>query len=265
LGIGVRRAEEAGLEPRAEAAADLVAAIPLGPIPAAILRLPGVRSLVDAALGVVETRDLSAYFGLTVGPKRPALPGPSPLRRYRRAAVAGFRELFIAAMFAGAVNQALTELWCVNRRIKVAQPEPLRLLAQKLRFLQGWFMFSPNPVTEDGNVVVDALTVDGRHIDPFTGKEPLFDMVNAKSLGMSQIWCDYFNRIQLPANTGYRDAMKEYMLRLPERTGRPEDAIVSGDVYWVKYRCPKWDEKNKWGLDKSKLFSFERPGAAGGR
>ena len=52
------------------------------------------------------------------------------------------------------------------------------------------------------------------------------------------------------------------MFRLPQRTGRPEDAIVSGDVYWVKNNCPKWNETNKWGLDKSKLFSFENPATA---
>jgi hypothetical protein len=259
LGVGARTTEGAALEPRFDAMADILAALPLGPIPAASLRLPGVRSLADAALAAMEKRDLSAFFGLTVGPRRPVAPGPSALRRFRGAAVVTFRELFIAAMFAGAVNQALTELWVVNRRIKVEQPEPLRLLAQKIRLLQGWFMFSPNPVTEDGTIVVDAITVDGRHVDPFTGKEPFFDMLTSKPLGMSQIWCDYFNRIQLPANTGYREAMKDYMYRLPQRTGRPDDAIVSGDVYWVKNNCPKWNETTKWGYDKSKLFSFENP------
>jgi hypothetical protein len=255
------RTPDAGgaLEPRAEALADVVAALPLGPIPAAFLRLPGVRSLADAALAALEKRDLSAFFGLGLGPRRPAPPGPSALRRFRGAVVVTLRELLIAAMFAGAVNQALTELWCVNRRVKVPQPEALRILAHKLRFLQGWFMFSPNPVTDDGTIVVDAITVDGRHIDPFTGKEPFFDMLSVGSLGMTQTWCDYYNRIQLPQNSGYREAMKDYMYRLPDRTGRPEDAIVSGDVYWVKNNCPRWGDTKKWGLDKTKLFSFENP------
>ncbi len=82
-------------------------------------------------------------------------------------------------MFAGAVNQALVELWCINKRIKVPQPEALRLLSHKMRFLQGWFMFSPNPVMDDGTIVVDALTVDGRHVDPFTGEEPHWDLSHA--------------------------------------------------------------------------------------
>ena len=28
--------------------------------------------------------------------------------------------------------------------------------------------------------MVDAITVDGRHVDPFTGKEPLFDLIDVE-------------------------------------------------------------------------------------
>jgi hypothetical protein len=55
--------------------------------------------------------------------------------------------------------------------------------------------------------------------------------------------------------------MKDYMYRLPQRTGNPKDAIVSGDVYWVKDMNPRWNETKSYGLDKSKLFSFENPAA----
>jgi hypothetical protein len=177
----------------------------------------------------------------------------------KRAVFAGLREFILMAMFAGAVDQALTELWCFNRRFKTPQPEALRLMAHKMRFLQGWFMFSPNPVTDDGTIVVDAITVDGRHVDPFTGREPYWDL--NKSLGLSQMWCDYFNRIQAPSNSGYRDAMKEYMYRLPQRTGHPEDALVSGDVFWVKKMNPRWNEKVGYNYERAKLFSFANPAA----
>src|SRR5262249_20918085 len=145
----------------------------------------------------------------------------------------------IFVMLAAAVNQALVELW-VFRRFHVQQPEAMRVLSHKMRFLQGWFMFSPNPVMDDGSIVVDAVTVDGRHIDPFTLVPPNFDLTNARSLRLSQIWSDYFNRMHLPANAAYRDAMRDYMLRLPARTGRPEDAIVSADIYWVQDLNPKF-------------------------
>jgi hypothetical protein len=200
-------------------------------------------------LGTVVVAALAATWGLYPVVTLPLL---------RRVAFGSVRELLILVMFVGAVDQACNELWCINKRIKVPQPEPLRLLSQKMRFLQGWFMFSPNPVVEDGTIVVDALTVDGRHIDPFTGKEPYWDLIS-HSLGLTQIWCDYFNRIQMPGNAAYREPMKDYMYRLPERTGRPDDAIVSGDVYWIKEMNPPWNETQPYGYEKNKLFSFQNP------
>ena len=120
-------------------------------------------------------------------------------------------------------------------------------------------MFSPNPVMDDGTIVVDALTIDGRHVDPFWATTPNFDLIHAKSFGYNQIWSDYFNRMHLPGNSYYREAMKDYMYRLPQRTGHPEDEIVSGDVYWVQDMNPKWNETSSWKEERNKLFSFENP------
>jgi hypothetical protein len=304
---------------RAEALADVVATLPLGPAVAWIGRLPGVRDLLEATLGALERRDVSAFFGLR-GPEARALAtppdgdGPAPrvgalmvvasilavggaitaairidrplpgvalvvavtsltmavdavialssatLAEVRRAVVAGLRELLVLAMLAGAVDQACNELWCINKRFKVPQPEPLATLAHKLRFLQGWFMFSPVPVMDDGTLGVDAVTVDGRHIDPFMGgKAPDFDLSSAKCLYLSQIWGDYFNRMKDSGNSSYRGAMQEYLFRYPDRTGRPDDAIVSADVYWVHDKNPRWNEARSYDLGKDKLFSFTNP------
>jgi hypothetical protein len=90
-------------------------------------------------------------------------------------------------------------------------------------------------------------------------KEPGFDISQVKSFGYNQIWSDYFNRMHLPGFSGYRDQMRDYMLRLPERTGNPDDAIVSGDVYWVKDMNPKWNETKSYQPEKEKLFTFQNP------
>jgi len=245
---------------RSAALADIVAALPLGPAKAWALRMPGLKHLIDAVWS--DKREVSKTFGLKV-PTAPSVlsAGPSALRLRGRTFVAVIRELAIVAMFAGAVNQAMTELWVINRNWKVPQPEPLRLLAQKLRYLQGWFMFSPNPVMDDGTIVVDARTIDGRSIDPFTGKAPDFDLIHAQSLRYNQIWSDYFNRMHLPANSAYRDSMKEYIYRYPKRTGRVEDTIVSGDVYWISDMNPPFGKTESYKLERNKLFSFENPAA----
>ncbi|WP_437928188.1 HTTM domain-containing protein [Sorangium sp. So ce291] len=259
-GLSVRRPDGA-LAAGAEALADIIAAIPLGPAVAWALRLPLVRDAVTAAMAAAHRRSLGRALGVRIPERSEVAPPPAPLRLWGRKGLVALREIGVLVMFAGAVNQAAVELWVIKNRWKVPHPEETRVLAQKLRFLQGWFMFSPNPVMDDGTLVVDAVTVDGRHIDPFTGKPPNFDLLHAKSFGYTQIWCDYFARIKLPANTTYRDAMKEYMYRYPERTGRPEDALVSGDVYWVKDWNPKWGSTESYGEEREKLFSFQNPKA----
>ncbi|WP_438017911.1 HTTM domain-containing protein [Sorangium sp. So ce315] len=259
-GLSVRRPDGA-LVTGAGALADIVAAIPLGPAVAWALRLPLVRDAATAAMAAAHRRSLGRALGARLPERSEVAPPPAPLRLWGRTALGALREAGIVVMFIGAVNQAAVELWVIKNRWKVPHPEQTRVLAQKLRFLQGWFMFSPNPVMDDGTIVVDAVTVDGRHINPFTGQPPNFDLLNAKSFAYSQIWCDYFARIKLPANTAYRDAMKEYMYRYPERTGRPEDAIVSGEVYWVKDWNPKWGRTESYGEEREKLFSFYNPKA----
>jgi hypothetical protein len=246
---------------RSAAFADILAALPLGPLGAWLLRAPGLRGLFDAVFAWLEPRDIERYFGLRLGPSV-TLAGPAPIRRRFGVVVTALREIGIVAMFVGAVVQGMVQLWVINRRFKVTQNETLRLLGEgKLRFQQGWYMFSPNPVMDDGTIIVDAITIDGRHIDPFTWQEPDFEIGKVKSFGYNQIWSDYFNRMHLPGFAGYRDAMKEYMLRLPQRTGRPEDTLVSGDVYWAQDLNPKWNEITSYKFEKVKLFSFENPAA----
>ncbi len=56
--------------------------------------------------------------------------------------------------------------------------------------------------------------------------------------------------------------MKAYLLALPRRTEHAEDALVSGDVYWVSDQAPRWGDQEPYGLGDKKLFSFEAPASA---
>jgi hypothetical protein len=190
---------------------------------------------------------------------------PSPMRRklWRIAGVS--RELVAFLFLCGAVNQALVELW-VARPLKAPQPSPIRELSHKMRYLQGWFMFSPNPVMDDGTIIVDAITVDGRRVDPFSIhfpdyslRTPNYDLLHAKSYGYNQIWSDYFNRMHMPANTHFRKPMKKYMFRLPERTGNPNDAIVKGAVYWLHDMNPRFGRTESFAYEAQELFKFQNP------
>jgi hypothetical protein len=193
---------------------------------------------------------------------------PSTVARKWTRVTAGVREALVLAFLVGAVNQALVELW-VARPLALPQPEIPRLLAHKMRYLQGWFMFSPNPVMVDGILVVDAITVDGRRVDPFTTdtyeyrlEPPHYDLLGAKSFKYNQIWSDYFNRMGMSQNTAFRKPMQEYMFRLPDRTGNPDDAIVKGTVYWLEDNNPRWGETTSYGFSRKELFKFVNPDAA---
>jgi hypothetical protein len=166
-------------------------------------------------------------------------------------------------MFAAAVSQALVELPCVFERARVGHPEPFRTLTLKLRFLQGWSVFAPDPPMGDGTLVVDAIAVGGRHVDPLTGVAPDFDLAHARSLGNSHVWAQYRDRLRSPGYAAYRDAMKEYLMRLPDRTGDPSDALVGGDVYVVTNHSPPFGETAPYGTERTKLFSFGRSAARG--
>jgi hypothetical protein len=189
----------------------------------------------------------------------------TPARKWLRVQ-AGFREAFATVMMCGAINQAMVELW-VARPLNAPQPEAARVLSHKMRYLQGWFMFSPNPVMDDGTIVTDCVTVDGRRIDPFSTdafrvKTPLppdMDLLHSRSFAYNQIWSDYYNRMHLPQNTAFRESMKSYIFRLPERTGNPNDICVKGAVYWVHDMNPRFRRIDSYAYNRDELFRFTNP------
>ncbi len=191
----------------------------------------------------------------------------TPERKWLRVRAA-LREVFVVVMLCGAINQALVELW-VARPLNAPQPPEMRTLSHKLRYLQGWFMFSPNPVMDDGTIVTDCVTVDGRRIDPFSTDAfrvpsplpPDMDLLHAKSYRYNQIWSDYYNRMHLAQNSAFRQPMKDYIFRLPERTGNPNDACVKGAVYWVHDMNPRLRTTYSYAYGRDELFQFTNPDA----
>jgi hypothetical protein len=158
------------------------------------------------------------------------------------------------------VSQAINENKSVPAFLKHKQPAFVQATILYPRIMQGWGMFAPNPIAEDGSISVDAITVDGRHIDPFTGLPPDLDLTDARGLGLGQIRQDYFNRIRLDRNKPYRrPGLLDYLLRYHERTGRPDDEIVAFDVYWVRDQCPKPGELRPYKNEALPIMTYRRP------
>ncbi|WP_437779255.1 hypothetical protein [Sorangium sp. So ce1097] len=247
----------------AEALREIVQALPGGrfarPVVWALtLGAPG------ALLGLASRRrdEVARFFGLGRRARARAAGGPpSPLSEKLARGRGVAREALVAYLGLCAVSQAINENKSVPAVLKHKQPTFVQATIVYPRLLQGWGMFAPNPITEDGSLAVDAITIDGRHVDPFTGEPPDLDLSDARGLGLGQIQQDYFNRIRLDRNKAFRrPGLQEFLLRYPERTGRPEDEIVAFDVYWVRDQCPRPGERAPYKNEAIPILSYRKPG-----
>jgi hypothetical protein len=214
-------------------------------------------------------RELARFFGLdavtALGEPlaKPALPAPpSPLALAFARAGARLRETALAYFMLCAVWQAILENKSIPEAIRTRLPMPSVIQATigYPRLYQGWGMFAPNPITDDGVITVDARTVDGRSVDPFTGKAPILDLTRVAGLGLGQIPQDYFNRIRLDHNATFRQGLGDWLRAYHVRTGRPEDEIVSYDVYWVRDQCPNLAQKEPTANETIAILTWRKPG-----
>jgi len=216
------------------------------------LRVPGIRALARGAYDLVASRrhEISAYLGLGVcGVTRPDAPPPASAgaagqpERWWPAVVErpglALRELTVLAAIWMTFNQiCMDNDWARRRIAGVEQPLALQMVVDRLRLYQGWRMFAPEPPYEDGHLVVDGRTQDGRRIDPFTGMEPEFDPETDVGWGQSQLWCDYHLKMYLARYAANRQHLRDYLQSYHQRTGRPQDRIVAFDVWWVHDKSP---------------------------
>ena len=109
-----------------------------------------------------------------------------------------------------------------------------------LRLNQGWKMFPPNAPRDDMWLVVDAVTSDGRHIDPVNEvasrhAEPSLRTI-PPWLGQNYYWCDYTVRIE--GFRRYHEGLSDWIFRHHERTGNINDRVVSFRIYKVSHVPP---------------------------
>jgi hypothetical protein len=155
-----------------------------------------------------------------------------------------------------AIIQALNQNWWVPERFKMRQPRITQAMIDYPRLTQGWSMFSPDAPKEDGTIVVDGVTADGRHLDPFTGAAPDFDAPLHGPWYQSQFFCDYFLKIHFDGNRGYRQHFKHYLENWQALEGKPEkDKLVSFEVYWINNSSPPPGSTEITNIKKTLLFT----------
>ena len=211
------------------------------------LRLPGLRALANAVYERARPPPASVSTGwasLARGvpgadsppPERAAHPpGPTPLS----AGGAGPAGARCHGMLITMVSETLFIKPAVPKFLKYEQPVWIKRLVAYPRFIQAWSMFASDaPMTDE--LVVDATTADGRHVDPYSevaGRypDPGADEIPAR-LDNDSFFFNYSGRI--PEKGAYHQAFLEWILRYPERTGHPDDQIVRFDAYIVEDDSP---------------------------
>src|SRR5262249_53678006 len=151
--------------------------------------------------GLGSRRDeVSQRPGLTpFGGLEPSEAGPSPARIWLRKPVAVLRDVGVLVLMIAITSQVLMENKIVPKVLKRGQKEWMIDMVVYPRLFQGWSMFTPDAPTGERMLYIDALTFDGRHVDPFNqaggrvANLPV-DKIPPHML-QNEFWCDYTNRI----------------------------------------------------------------------
>lgn len=237
----------------------LAEAVPFGRFLVFPARLPVVRGMVQRGLerAARSSADADRYFeldGLTGRPElRAAEPTEARLAWLRNLAL--LREATVALIMVCGVSQVLME----NRAVPVwlkptTRPEWMTAIVTYPRMFQGWSMFAPSPPRDDGRIVVDGVTKDGRRLDPLTGAEPTFDVQPEGGFRMNQIWGDFHRRIAEDRFKVYWNGFRDYLRIHHEITGRPEDELVAFEVWFVNEQIPPPGEPRR-PSERRRLFS----------
>ena len=229
-----------------DAAVQILRALPLGGLWTLPLRLPGLSLLPAGLYRLMAARAhrLGDWLGLQAAPADDSPPPPSPPPRpwrlwwLRQRPV--MREVLVLVVVVQVAMEVLVANPAVPRWMKPARPYWMVAAIMYTHLFEGWSMFSPDAPTRDLMVYVDAVTIDGRHIDPLNlvgsrvHQLPLTDI--PVRLGHDSFFCDYTLRIH---NSGvYHPAFTEWLLRHHRRTGRPADEIVSFEAHVLEHASP---------------------------
>jgi hypothetical protein len=171
-----------------------------------------------------------------LGPRLERSPLPRPARR--PLPWAKLREASVVVLMLALA----TELTRANPGVKLKLPQPdwLHAAIYYPRMTQRWLMFAPEAPREDGMTVVDAVTVKGVHVDPFTGEAPDYDVLRKGQVPHSMEVADYLFQIHFDFNKAYHRELNRYLERWHERGGRgPDDELVSYEAWWLSRESPK--------------------------
>jgi predicted DCC family thiol-disulfide oxidoreductase YuxK len=258
---------------RAHAVAACCRALPFGIVPWLVLELPGLSWLWGVLYDAFARNrtSISAWLGLAVCgvPQPPAAPGvddraveTGPMRlRARIGRVVA--QVGAAIVLVAAIGEALQYNDAVPKALKYPQPDALQSIIDYGRLIQSWRMFSPNAPRDDMTITVEAVTADGRVVDPFNEvagryKHPPIDSV-PPHLGYDQFYTTYALIIPTPRCRPYWGAFEDWILKYGDRTGRAQDKIKSFKAYVITDLSPPPGQQEPHSINKQQFMAFPHP------
>lgn len=178
---------------------------------------------------------------------QPPLPGAASARRWIQ-----LREVALAWMLCVEGASVLASNRAVPSALRVKPSPWLDAYKPYLRGFQGWSMFAPDAPRDDGTMVVDALTLDGRHVDPFTGQAPNWQQIRDGLAPHSIALSDYLFAMKDTRNARYRRDLARYLKGLPVNS--PEARLRSVEFWWVSYVPPARGEDVPGPLQRKLLW-----------
>jgi hypothetical protein len=151
-------------------------------------------------------------------------------------------ELCVVGLIAAIATEVVNDNTSIPQRLRWPRAAWTTGMIEYPRILQGWRMFAPNPPQEDSMIYIDATTALGERVDPYNQvasrvAAPVTDTVPTR-LAQSQFFTMYSDRIAYPAYAAYHQALHEWLLNYPTRTGRREDCLLSYDAYFISDASP---------------------------
>jgi hypothetical protein len=212
---------------------------------------PRLRSLVSDESRFVEQMGLTRV----VGKNEPSVDEPVGRARLARGREALVQGLCLFVMVC-CTSQVLIENRAIPKTFKPqSRPDWMTAVVVYPRLFQGWSMFAPDPPHDDGKIVVEGLTKDGRRFDPLSQAEPNYGVDPPEGFEMNQIWGDFHRRIWQPRFRVYWNGVRDYLIRHHEITGRPNDELVGFEVYYVSQIVPLYGQPPN-PVKKERLFSW---------
>lgn len=258
--VGIKKAGKTDVARGAVAVARVLQALPTPGFALVLFKGLGLHHLFGWGLDRAMHRRARLTESLGLATARPPPPRANRDSAGWRAARLGrnaLATLCLLGLLALGVSQVLVENRIVPAWAKPNRPEWVVALVVYPRLFQGWSMFAPDPPREDGWMIVDGRTVDGRKLDPTTGKEPNFSMDLPGGPDFSAQWGAFHMRIFENRFRVYYNGVRDYLLRTHEINGKPEDRLVAFDA-WYLSRMVGPPGGPHGPVNYRKLFSYGR-------